>query len=105
MLEKAPPQRYNEENRNRQRMEVQIMERFTVKQGDGYAAADLSAAVGRLGKWEDMYESLCVELEKTAGDMAALAAKGREKSAAYRQLFAHKLTLMQLKSRLEIALG
>lgn len=111
MLEKPPPQRYNGENdctaggvAAARRNGGYSMQRHTQKQEDGYTAEDLPAAIRRLGKWEDMYEALLSELEKTAADMAALAAAGKEKSATYRQLFAAKLTLLQFKSRLEISL-
>lgn len=78
------------------------MERITKRNGSEYTADDLQAAVIRLGQFEDLYESLCDEREKAAEKMKALSAAGKTKTASYRQLFANKLTSMNLISKIEI---
>ncbi len=78
------------------------MDRITKKAGRNYSAVNLDQAVERLGKLEDMYEALCAELAQTIDQMERLSAEGKGKSATYRQLFANKLTLMNLKARFEL---
>ena len=77
------------------------VERLTAKTEEGYAAADMEAALRRLGRLEDLYEALCAEQEKIAADMERLSEAGRTKSATYRQLFAGKLNVTNLISRME----
>lgn len=78
------------------------MERLTVKVNDAYQADDMAAAVDRLGRLEDLYEALLVEKEKITADMDKLSEAGRTKSATYRQLFANKMNVTNLLSRMEI---
>ena len=78
------------------------MERLTRPAGTGcYTTDQPEAALTRLGRWEDLYETLEQELAHASGEMARLAAAGKEKSAAYRQHFANKLTLTAFLSRLD----
>ena len=77
------------------------MERLTQKTPTGYTAPELSAALNRLGRWEDLYEGLSSELEATAAQMRQLSQAGKTGSATYRQLFARKLTLTDFLSRLD----
>lgn len=78
------------------------MERLTKRAAHGYEAADLEAALYRLGRWEDLYESLTSQRDGIAAQMQALKAQGKDKTATYRQHFANKLMLIDLISRLEI---
>lgn len=78
------------------------MERITKINDSGYTADDLSAAVTRLGQFEDLYEALCDERDKSAEKMNALSADGKTKTASYRQLFANKLTAMNLIAKIEV---
>ena len=78
------------------------MERITQKSCGEYTAADPAQTLKRLGRLEDMYEALCAELAHTISQMDRLSAEGKGKAATYRQLFANKLTFMNLKSRFEI---
>ena len=78
------------------------VKRLTAKTEEGYTAADMEAALRRLGRLEDLYEALCAEQEKIAADMERLSEAGRTKSATYRQLFAGKLNVTNLISRMEI---
>ena len=52
----------------------------------------------KLAAYERMQAAVRAEYDSTAAKMAELKAKGREKSATYRQLFARKLTLGELLS-------
>ena len=78
------------------------MERLTRPAGTGcYTTDQPEAALTRLGRWEDLYETLEQELAHASGEMARLAAAGKEKSAAYRRHFGNKLTLTAFLSRLD----
>lgn len=78
------------------------MERLTVKGNNGYQVNDTAAAVNRLGRLEDLYDALLAEKEKITVEMDKLSEAGRTKSATYRQLFANKLNVTNLISRMEI---
>lgn len=78
------------------------MERITKKSESGYSAENLTAALNRLGQFEDLYENICRERDESAEKMKALAAQGKTKTVAYKQLFANKLTLMNMISKMEI---
>lgn len=52
----------------------------------------------KLSAYERMQAAIQAEYDSSAAKMAELKAKGREKSATYRQLFARKLTLGELLS-------
>ncbi len=78
------------------------IQRLTTKTEDGYTAADSQEATDRLGRLEDLYEALYAEQDRIAADMERLAQAGRTKSATYRQLFASKMNVTNLISRMEI---
>ena len=48
------------------------MERLTQKTPDGYRAEDLPAALDRLGRFEDFYESVLTGQEVLSAELAAL---------------------------------
>ena len=81
------------------------MQRLTEKTKEGYETKDITEAVNRLGRLEDLYEALFAEKEKIGADMERLSDAGRTKSATYRQLFANKLNVTNLISRMEIYMG
>lgn len=60
-------------------------------------------ATEKLLKYEEMRERLETEYEKTVQEMENLKAEGRVKTVTYRQLFAAKLKLMDLRARFDIA--
>ena len=65
------------------------MERLTHPAGTGcYTTDQPEAALGRLGRWEDLYEALAQELAHASGEMA-------------RQHFGNKLALASFLSRLD----
>ena len=78
------------------------IQRLTTKTEDGYTAADSQEATDRLGSLEDLYEALYAEQDRISADMERLAQAGRTKSATYRQLFASKMKVTNLISRMEI---
>lgn len=81
------------------------MERYTIKTENGYTAADTEKAVRRLACFENMYASLENELSDTVSKMEKLKSEGKTKSVTYKQLFANKLTLMNIISRIEVYLS
>lgn len=81
------------------------MERITSKAENGYTAEDTNRAVKRLGCFEDMFEALQKELSDTVNKMKKLKAEGKTKSVTYKQLFANKLTVMNIISRIEVYLS
>ncbi|WP_270738986.1 hypothetical protein [Massilioclostridium coli] len=78
------------------------MERLTQKIETGYIVADPIQAVNKLGRLEDMYEALCEEKQKIERDMKQLSDSGKTKTVTYKQLFANKLTVINLLSRFEV---
>lgn len=52
----------------------------------------------RLKAFEDMLKAILSQYDSTVEKMAKLKAKGKEKSATYRQLFASKLQLQAMLS-------
>lgn len=60
--------------------------------GDGY----VGPAIDRLGAFEDVWEELLVRQQTITRQLADLRAAGKEKSAAFRQLFAEKLQNSQI---------
>lgn len=81
------------------------MERLTTKNENRYTAGNTDEAIKKLGRFEDMYEALQKELSDTADKMEKLKAEGKTKSVTYKQLFANKLTVMNIISRIEIYLS
>lgn len=68
------------------------MERMTQKDGETYfSETDREALIQRLGRFEDVYEHLLRQQEKTEADMEELRRQGRQKSVTFRQLMAQKL--------------
>ena len=78
------------------------MERLTEKTETRYIVADPIQAVNKLGRLEDMYEALCEEKQKIERDMKQLSDSGKTKTVTYKQLFANKLTVINLLSRFEV---
>lgn len=78
------------------------MQRLTTKREKGYSAPDIQEAIDRLGRLEDLYEALYAEQDRITADMERLSQAGRTKSATYRQLFASKMNVTNLISRMEI---
>lgn len=52
----------------------------------------------QLTAYRSMQQAIQEEYDRTADKMAALKTQGKEKTAAYRQLFARKLQLSELLS-------
>ncbi len=81
------------------------MNRLTEKTPDGAYALkpgeQVSSAVDKLGCLEDMYETLCAELQKITDDIERLKAQGKANTVTHRQLLANKLTCMNLIGRFE----
>ena len=79
------------------------MERLTQKTKNGYKSkVSIDDVLARLGAYEDMHEALEAELTQTENKMTALRQAGKEKSATWRQLFAQKLTLQNLLTRVKL---
>ena len=81
------------------------MTRLTEKNDGIYRAADPEAALRRLGQWEDLYEALSQEREAAGEKMRVLNEMGKSKTASYRQLFALRLQLGDILTRMEAAVG
>lgn len=77
------------------------VKRLTEKTQEGYCVKDTALAIHRLGRLEDMYESLCSERDRLAQTLAGLSEAGRTKTATYHQLFARRLTLINTIASLE----
>lgn len=81
------------------------MERLTERLPDGgYAprGGRQEEILWRLGRIEDLYDALCAEREKTAGEMERLRAQGKTRTATYRQKMANKLMAQGLIDRIEL---
>ena len=78
------------------------MERLTKKVDGVYETDSPKDAVTKLGKFEDMYDALKDEYDKTVLEMEKLLSSGKKNSATYRQLFANKVTLGLLIGRFEL---
>lgn len=81
------------------------MDRLTVKSGENYSTENIDSAIKRLGCFENMYEALEKELADTVSKMEKLKSEGKIKSVTYKQLFANKLTVMNIISRIEVYLS
>ena len=77
------------------------MERLTQKTPDGYRAEDLPAALDRLGRFEDFYESVLTGQEVLSAELAALREGGKQKSYEFRERMGKKLTNTEILLRLE----
>ncbi len=82
------------------------MQRVTKPQpGGGYALLDgheVHEAIDRLGRYEDMLAALLLERDKAVADMEKLKAQGKNNTVTYKQLWANKMTLMNLISRIKL---
>ena len=85
------------------------MSRLTKRTTDGSFilsdGADLSAAVTKLARLEDMYDALHAELQKVTDDIEKVKAEGKTNSVTHKQLIAGKLMCMNLLSRFETYLS
>lgn len=77
------------------------MERLTKKTPEGYTAEDLSAALERLGRFEDFYESVRDGQGELSAQMAALRDAGKQKSYEFRERMTKKLANTEILLRLD----
>ena len=63
--------------------------------------ADISAALEKLWRYENMHEALLRELAGINAKLGDLRGRNRTKTATFRQLLAEKLMLVNFQSRLE----
>ncbi len=77
------------------------MERLTRREGGGYAADDPTAALERLGRFEDFYESIQAGQAQLSQELAALRDAGKQKSYEFRERMGKKLTNTEILLRLE----
>ena len=76
-----------------------MYQRLTVPTEHGYEADGLMA-VERLGRLEDVIDRLQKEYTQTLEALDRLSAQGKEKTATYKQLWANKMSLRELLTRL-----
>jgi len=76
-----------------------MYQRLTVPTEQGYQADELMA-IERLGRLEDVIDRLMKEYNQTLEALERLGAQGKEKTATYKQLWANKLSLRELLTRL-----
>lgn len=77
------------------------MDRLTKKTEAGYSAADLPAALERLGRFEDFYQSVRDGQGTLSQELAALRDAGKQKSYEFRERMGRKLTNTEILLRLE----
>ena len=80
------------------------MERITVKSENGYELSDgvsLEKVIEKLAAFENMYEALLTDIDKTVLSADRLKNMQKTKMATYRQLFAEKLKLNEMKNRID----
>lgn len=77
------------------------MDRLTQKTPEGYRAEDLAAALDRLGRFEDFYESVLTGQEVLSAELATLRDRGKQKSYEFRERMGKKLTNTEILLRLE----
>jgi len=78
------------------------MERLTKRTAEGTAAAeDISAALERLARFEDFYESVAEGQGTLSRELAALREAGKQKSYEFRERMGRKLTNTEILLRLE----
>lgn len=78
------------------------MIRLTRRIGGRYEAEDPGAAVQKLGRVEDLYESLLEERDGLCEKIERLRSEGKTKTASFRQFLGDKLTLEDLIARFRI---
>jgi len=76
-----------------------MYQRLTIPTETGYQA-DGFMAIERLGRLEDVIDRLQKEYAQTTEALDRLSAQGKEKTATYKQLWANKLNLRELLTRL-----
>ena len=76
-----------------------MYQRLTVPTEDGYQADGLMA-IERLGRLEDVIDRLQKEYAQTLEALERLSGQGKEKTATYQQLWANKLGLKDLLTRM-----
>ena len=80
------------------------MERYTQRREETWAlaeGAELSRALDRLGRCEDLLSDLEREQTELSEKLEALKVQGRQKTVQFRELMARKLVNQQLRLRLE----
>ena len=80
------------------------MERITVKSENGYELSEgvsLEKVIEKLAAFENMYEALLTDIDKTVLSADGLKNMQKTKTATYRQLFAEKLKLNEMKNRID----
>lgn len=78
------------------------MNRMTTPAPDGHVtAADLTAALDRLGVFETMVEELLAEQAALTAELSALREQGQTKSYHFREKMAQKLNNNAVIDRLE----
>ncbi|HNW04196.1 MAG TPA: hypothetical protein PLP20_00740 [Oscillospiraceae bacterium] len=78
------------------------MTRLTQKIDGRYVAKDPEAAAQKLGRTEDLYESMLAERDGLCEKIARLRAEDKTKSASFRQFLGEKLMLETLLARFRI---
>lgn len=80
------------------------MERITVKSENGYELSEnvsVEKVIEKLAAFENMYEALLTDIDKTVLSADRLKNMQKTKTATYRQLFAEKLKLNEMKNRID----
>ena len=80
------------------------MERYTQRREETWALAegvDLSRALDRLGRCEDLFSDLEREQTELAQKLEDLRLQGKNKTVQFKELMARKLVNQQLRLRLE----
>lgn len=80
------------------------MKRLTVKSKGEYILSENiseNEAIKRLAAFENMYEALINDLDRTLSSFDELKSQQKTKTATYRQLFAEKLKLLEIKNRID----
>jgi hypothetical protein len=69
------------------------MDRFTVKNKDGYDISDkyIKDAIQRLGEFEDAYEALMNSQAQIPKELENLRTQGKEKTVRYKETMDQKL--------------
>ena len=60
------------------------------------------AAIENLARMENLYEDLCRQQERIAGELEALRLAGKQKTVRFRQLLANKVTNQNIIVMLEM---
>lgn len=76
-----------------------MYQRLTIPTEQGYQADGLMA-IERLGRLEDAIDRLMKEYNQTLEALERLSTRGKEKTATYKQLWANKMSLRELLTRM-----